>query len=173
MIRALALYQNGRYTFNLYRVSFDLPSREEVGHSAQEPPRSRSDSKGCLNFRWSCGTERYAARAKKTRVQACLLLFTETLGRLAANYTLCVDANDAPPFFFITDWYGSWQLLLNDERPTVTQDYSTRIWRSAPNVNSVQSQRTLEAQRVLRLSACPCPYQGPSTLLLYVSLIHI
>ena len=104
-----------------------------------------------------------------SHLQARSPLFAVTLGRLAVNYTLCVDAAIPPPVFYITDWYDFWWLILNAYRLTNAQDYSTRIWRFATDTGFAQSERVVEAQRVERIPAYFCPYQGPSALLCCVS----
>ena len=120
MIRVLALFQNGQSPSNLLRLSFHFPSREEVSHSTQEFARSRSNCKGCLHCEDYFGIERYAAASTRAHLQARSPLFTEALGRLASNYTLCGDDTTAPPFMYIIDWYDYWQPLLNEVHLTVT-----------------------------------------------------
>ena len=91
----------------LCRCASDFSSREEAGYGTQVYPRSRSNSRGCPLSEIYFDTERYAARAIQSHSPTCLRLPAVGLGRLAANYTLCVDDGVVLPFFYITIWYGS------------------------------------------------------------------
>ena len=144
MVRTLALYQNGEFALNLQQDPSEFCPREEVSDSAQDSPRSRSNSKGCFGCESRSDTERYAP--PRRFIYEHIYCYLQPLWVVLLQITHCAEATIPylPPyisrigmFFLVT--------VSKHECLIVPQVYSTRIWCPASNSGSIQGSRVVEA----------------------------